>query len=273
MRSWGFRRLGLCPTSCVEPSYVQSFRRMLRRWFIVQLQKRYVNYETHFPAWGWADNASVHPFKRSCASFYQKCFLKHLLWNRFLWVWILLHTQVSSDGSSDGSYVTAACALRLSRASCYPVDPVSLCFFIVLSVSSFPLQLNFITLNISSVSSSVSHLRWSFSCRDSQHHFDPGSAHLSLRISSPVEQWRTQQSRTCLQISADECIQRSPSFPPPFLYSSPQLPVTCFYLPAPPTPNSDWQRQKVMNSSTEFNAFPVFRSSEKAFPSVMTSST
>lgn len=155
MRSWGFRRLGLCPTSCVEPSYVQSFRRMLRRWFIVQLQKRYVNYETHFPAWGWADNASVHPFKRSGASFYQKCFLKHLLWNRFLWVWILLHTQVSSDGSSDGSYVTAACALRLSRASCYPVESVSLCFFIVLSVSSFPLQLNFITLNISSVSSST----------------------------------------------------------------------------------------------------------------------
>lgn len=188
MRSWGFRRLGLCPTSCVEPSYVQSFRRMLRRWFIVQLQKRYVNYETHFPAWGWADNASVHPFKRSCASFYQKCFLKHLLWNRFLWVWILLHTQVSSDGSSDGSYVTAACALRLSRASCYPVESVSLCFFIVLSVSSFPLQLNFITLNISSVSSSVSHLRWSFSCRDSQHHFDPGSAHLSLV--SPL-QWNS----------------------------------------------------------------------------------
>lgn len=155
MRSWGFRRLGLCPTSCVEPSYVQSLRRMLRRWFIVQLQKRYVNYETHFPAWGWADNASVHPFKRSGASFYQKCFLKHLLWNRFLWVWILLHTQVSSDGSSDGSYVTAACALRLSRASCYPVESVSLCFFIVLSVSSFPLQLNFITLNISSVSSST----------------------------------------------------------------------------------------------------------------------
>lgn len=41
---------------------------------------------------------------------------------------------------------------------------------------------------------------------------------------------------------------------PPFLYSSPQLPVTCFYLPAPPTPNSDWQRQKVMNSRTEFNS-------------------
>lgn len=187
MRSWGFRRLGLCPTSCVEPSYVQSFRRMLRRWFIVQLQKRYVNYETHFPAWGWADNASVHPFKRSCASFYQKCFLKHLLWNRFLWVWILLHTQVSSDGSSDGSYVTAACALRLSRASCYPVESVSLCFFIVLSVSSFPLQLNFITLNISSVSSSVSHLRWSFSCRDSQHHFDQRSAHPTV---SPL-QWNS----------------------------------------------------------------------------------
>lgn len=47
-----------------------------------------------------------------------------------------------------------------------------------------------------------------------------------------------------------------------FSFPSPQLPVTCFYLAAPPTPASDRQRQTEMNSSTKSEAFPVASSAQ-----------
>lgn len=49
-------------------------------------------------------------------------------------------------------------------------------------------------------------------------------------------------------------------------FSSPQLPVTCFFLSAPPTPNSEWQWQTEMHNSTNYNSFPLLRSTVKAFP-------
>lgn len=47
-----------------------------------------------------------------------------------------------------------------------------------------------------------------------------------------------------------------------FSLSSPQLPITCFYLSTPPTPDSDWQWQTEMDSSTEFTPFPLLWSTE-----------
>lgn len=78
------------------------------------------------------------------------------------------------------------------------------------AIRSFPLHLNFIALNISSISSSVSHSRWCFSCRVSR------PPHLSLSMVFPVQQWLTHSEKQNFPVNLRWLIlyiHRSSAFP------------------------------------------------------------